>query len=928
MKRRIYLVLAILLAIVAVLAQFFPFDRSAPEVAIQPEPGRYSEAIEVSMSSEKGAKIFFAMGESDPMPYQGPLPLTRDTMVTYFARDWWGNESEPMVADYKVRLDSTPPVTTASPRGGKFFKPISVTLRSEPGAVIRYTVDGSAPGRSSAVYEKTIRLRKETSLKFFATDEAGNEEKVQTVKYRINIDNTRPVTLADPSGGIFSQPVTVTLEPEAGATIYYTQGSERPTTKSPRYTQPIKFSRSGILRFFSVDEAGNKEEVREEQYVIDMEAPAVKASPSPGTFARAVKVTLSSSERGEVRYELDGQEAGVDSPIYKAPLGINKDTVLSVVAVDLAGNMSRPARLKYVIDTQPPTVQPRPPGGAYSGRIRVKLEASEPADIFYTTDGSRAGPGSTPYRGPINISSNMTLSFMAVDKVGNRSKSGSQKYILDQTPPKTAAEPVGGEYSGPVKVSLATEKGATIRYTLDNTSPSAASKIYSVPLTITRDTVLKFYATDTSGNKEEIRIEKYSFDTTPPATVIDPAPGIYSKPVSVSLRSEKGGQVFFRLNPKKDFVVYKSPFVLDRSGKVYFYSVDQTGNKESVQVAEYTIDRKPPVTIPYPAPGEYNPPITLQLKTEDSAKVHYTLDGNPPSTSSPVYTSPLALNDAVTVKFFAIDSAGNREKVRSADYSVASGLWRDNSNGVFIHPSVIDDDLLWVGGEEGLFRVNIDNKRRKNFTTRAGLISNSVRALAVDRLGFKWLGTDKGVSQFDGKSTWVTYDYSDGLASNRINCVVVDPLDNIWFGTDRGLSMFDRKTFRNLTTADGLPSNNVTAMAVDANGIFWIGTDQGLVMKDGKKTTVFTTSDGLPDDHVLTVINDGGWNIWVGTRSGGVARYDGSRWIRYTTAQGLPGSTVNVITVDLADNKWVGTDAGVYKFDGGKFIHVPAPVYR
>ncbi len=928
MKGKFFLFLAILLALVAVLAHFWPFDRTPPEVRIQPSPGKYNEKIQVTLTTEPGADLFIAIGDQQPMPYISPLQLRKDTVVRYFARDRFGNLSSESVAGYEVRLDTVPPVSVASPRGGKYFYPVSVRLKTEEGGMIHYTTDGSKPTRISQTYLDPVAMRRDSTIRFFAVDEAGNEEIVQTEVYTIRLDSTKPVTLAEPSGGLFKQPVVVTLSAEEKTVVYFTLDGGRPTMKSLRYSRPVRFVRSGVLRFFAVDEAGNKEEVREESYIVDARPPIVQAEPAAGAFAGPVKVVLRSSERGTIRYELGGGEASQSSSLYKSPLNISRTTALSFFAVDAAGNKSPVITNEYIIDTVPPQAVPRPPGGKYSGRIRVKIESSEPADIFYTVDGSIPSGNSSPYKGPITINSNTTLSYFAVDKVGNRSAGQSQRYILDSSPPKTRAEPPGGTFSGEVTVSLLGEDGAVVRYTLDGISPSGASPVYEKPIRLIKDTQLKFYGTDKSGNREEVRVEEYAFDMTPPSTRIEPAPGYFNKPISVTLSSENNGRIFVRRARQKDFTVYSGPFVIQKTEKLSFYSMDDAGNKEASQVAEFIIDTVAPRTVPYPAPGQYNPPITLELRTEKNARIHYTLDGTRPSERSPVYSASLSLRDNVTVKYFAVDNAGNRERTTSASYTVASGIWRDNSSGVFIHPSVIEGDFLWVGGEEGLFRVNLDTKKRKNYTTSDGLISNSVRAIAVDRLGFIWIGTDKGVSQFDGKRNWVTYDYSDGLPSNFINTVVIDPLDNIWFGTDKGLAMYDRKKFTVRTTKQGLPDNNVTSMAIDANGVFWIGTSKGILKQDGKKQQVFTTSDGLPSDRILSVAVDGRWNVWAGTLEQGVARYDGGKWIRYTDSQGMPGISVRVIVVDLADNKWFGTDSAVYKYDGRVFTRSETEIYR
>jgi uncharacterized repeat protein (TIGR03806 family) len=57
------------------------------------------------------------------------------------------------------------PPPEISPRGGNFNKPVSVTLQSEPGAIIRYTVDGTVPTTSDLLYEKPIQLTGPTILR-------------------------------------------------------------------------------------------------------------------------------------------------------------------------------------------------------------------------------------------------------------------------------------------------------------------------------------------------------------------------------------------------------------------------------------------------------------------------------------------------------------------------------------------------------------------------------------------------------------------------------------------------------------------------------------------------------------------------------------------------------------------------------------------
>jgi uncharacterized repeat protein (TIGR03806 family) len=79
-------------------------------------------------------------------------PLARETIDqkgVQLLRDWINSMPGPRVL--------APP--TISPQGGTFAQPIEITLTaSEPGAEIRYTLDGSVPGKSDMRYEKPIKM--------------------------------------------------------------------------------------------------------------------------------------------------------------------------------------------------------------------------------------------------------------------------------------------------------------------------------------------------------------------------------------------------------------------------------------------------------------------------------------------------------------------------------------------------------------------------------------------------------------------------------------------------------------------------------------------------------------------------------------------------------------------------------------------------
>jgi len=88
------------------------------------------------------------------------------------------------------------------------------------------------------------------------------------------------------------------------------------------------------------------------------------------------------------------------------------------------------------------------------------------------------------------------------------------KPVTDRTAPVTTASPLGGTFTGPVTVTLTVNEAATTYYTTDGSTPTTASTVYSVPMTFSATTVLKYFSKDTAGNSETVKSQTYSFSGT------------------------------------------------------------------------------------------------------------------------------------------------------------------------------------------------------------------------------------------------------------------------------------------------------------------------------------------------------------------------------------------------------------------------------
>jgi len=230
---------------------------------------------------------------------------------------------------------------------------------------------------------------------------------------------------------------------------------------------------------------------------------------------------------------------------------------------------------------------------------------------------------------------------------------------------------------------------------------------------------------------------------------------------------------------------------------------------------------------------------------------------------------PITAAQAQPAALLALEQipAGNAEMLAAQ----SSGIWRNYTNGNYVHALAVESNYVWAGTQGGVVRWDRTSGTYAKYTTADGLADNWVNAIAIDGAGHKWFGTYSGVSEFDD-STWTTYTATHGLAHNWVYAIAIDGAGHKWFGTRGGVSEFDGSTWTTYTTADGLPDNQVWAIAIDEEEHKWFGTGRGVSEFDGSTWTTYTTADGLAHNGVLAITIDEEGHKWFGT-SGGVSEY-------------------------------------------------------
>jgi ligand-binding sensor domain-containing protein/signal transduction histidine kinase len=177
-------------------------------------------------------------------------------------------------------------------------------------------------------------------------------------------------------------------------------------------------------------------------------------------------------------------------------------------------------------------------------------------------------------------------------------------------------------------------------------------------------------------------------------------------------------------------------------------------------------------------------------------------------------------------------------------------------------PAVLHEDrqgVLWIGTRGGLVRS--ENGSWKVYTTRDGLSSDRVRAIASNREGGIWVGTDRGGLNLlqNGKFTVYSKQAREGLPADDVTSLYLDDQEVLWIGTAGGLVRHERGQWRRFTTREGLASNKIGYLVEDGEGFLWIGSNAGLMRIPKRRLNevaerggswvpcrLFGKADGLP----------------------------------------------------------------------------------
>lgn len=361
-------------------------------------------------------------------------------------------------------------------------------------------------------------------------------------------------------------------------------------------------------------------------------------------------------------------DTDADAPVFSMILSDDGEILYTGGDYRVVNGIARSHNAAF--EVSPPVTQTDPPAGAYSTPQNVVLLCDDNfgtgcAATYYTVDGSTPNTASTIYSTPITISTDTTIKFLSIDNAGNQEAVQSATVLIETGPPVTTASPgsgiLGVDGNTITLTCTDTEGGcANTYYTLDGTTPTTSSTVYTEPIVLSDDTTLEFFSVDNAGNVEAaVNTETYIVDLSVPRTSASPASRVFDAgKLTISMLCDDT----------------PLPEVPPGPG----------------DIPEGAID---PNTGSFPSPSDFNNPTFGTFTTATSgavliaalvnngtgcASTYYTTDGTTPNTASTLYTGPFVIRDSTIVKFFSVDNAGNAEGVKLESY-----VNRQSSVGLF-----------------------------------------------------------------------------------------------------------------------------------------------------------------------------------------------------------------------------------------------------
>lgn len=248
--------------------------------------------------------------------------------------------------------------------------------------------------------------------------------------------------------------------------------------------------------------------------------------------------------------------------------------------------------------------------------------------------------------------------------------------VQTATPKFTPAS--GGVSKGTTVVISCDTVGATIYYTTDGSTPTLDSPQYDgSPITINAATTIKAIALKVGLATSAVGTGNYTIVVPKVANpVFTPAAGEVLSGTEVVLTcATDGAEIHYTTDgstPTASSPVYSTPFEITAQVTIKAVATKEDYDDSDVVTALYKVGQ-PTAAAPTftPAAGSVvSGTIVVLATTTPGGVIHYTTNGSTPTASSPVYSTPIEVNAAMTIKALTVADGYKNSSVASANYTI------------------------------------------------------------------------------------------------------------------------------------------------------------------------------------------------------------------------------------------------------------------
>ena len=344
------------------------------------------------------------------------------------------------------------------------------------------------------------------------------------------------------------------------------------------------------------------------------------------------------------------------------------------------------------IETKVANVTASPAAGAVAAGTNVTLAtATADAKIYYTTDGTEPTTASTQYTTPIKIDADTTIKAIATKDGLDNSDVATFAYTLLQA--STIAEVRAMALQSNVQTSgVVTAVLGRAIYFQDATAGIVAytptdSTTINPGDKITVSGKLTEYSTLLEIEANHENIVKTGTEAVPAPELVKAADiqeikeAKLLKLKNVTVGAFSGGNYTATDADGTSFQVRPPSSTMLTTGSTYeeitgvlsaFNGVYQLLPRNEGDIIQDSSIVQSVVATPGAGMVKSGTEVTLATGTA-GATIHYTVDGSTPTTASPVYSQPIVINNAQTIKAVAVKTGMTNSPVASFEYVIQDG---------------------------------------------------------------------------------------------------------------------------------------------------------------------------------------------------------------------------------------------------------------